>query len=150
VITHAFSLQNLVNDESQYVRAALAGDVMGLAPLIGKEHTTEYLLDVFLKLLKDENAEVRLNIISKLEPVSSRTSNPHIHLMPFIVIDLYIISLFSFSFILSVLCFRFRKLLGLKCWRSTYFPLLLNLPEIDSGAFVCPSSHTFLSWLHNW
>jgi serine/threonine-protein phosphatase 2A regulatory subunit A len=59
----------LVSDESQHVRASLASDVMGLAPLIGKQYATDYLLDVFLQLLKDENAEVRLNIISKLEPV---------------------------------------------------------------------------------
>lgn len=32
--------------------------------------TTEYLLPMFLELLKDENPEVRLNIISKLEVVN--------------------------------------------------------------------------------
>jgi serine/threonine-protein phosphatase 2A regulatory subunit A len=41
-----------------------------LAPLLGKEATIEHLLSLFLQLLKDEFADVRLNIISKLEQVN--------------------------------------------------------------------------------
>src|SRR3990167_6751121 len=50
--------------------AALAGDVMGLAPLLGKEKTLEHLLDLFLKLLQDEFYEVRLSVISRLDGIN--------------------------------------------------------------------------------
>ncbi|GBG78322.1 hypothetical protein CBR_g26350 [Chara braunii] len=60
----------LASDTSQYVRAALASNIMGLAPLLGKEVTIEQLLPIFLSLLKDEFPDVRLNIISKLDQVN--------------------------------------------------------------------------------
>ena len=44
--------------------------ISGLAPILGKEATTEHLLPLFLQLLKDDFHEVRLNIISKLETVN--------------------------------------------------------------------------------
>jgi serine/threonine-protein phosphatase 2A regulatory subunit A len=53
------------------VRAALATQISGLAPLLGKEPTIEHLLPLFLHLLKDEFPEVRLNIISKLDQVNT-------------------------------------------------------------------------------
>ena len=40
---------------------------MGLAPLLGRDRTLESLLPLYLRLLKDEFYEVRLNVISKLE-----------------------------------------------------------------------------------
>jgi serine/threonine-protein phosphatase 2A regulatory subunit A len=66
--------RDLSTDTSQHVRAALATQISGLAPLLGKEATTEHLLPLFLQLLKDEFPEVRLNIISKLELVNSGES----------------------------------------------------------------------------
>jgi serine/threonine-protein phosphatase 2A regulatory subunit A len=59
----------LAADSSQYVRSALAGVVMELAPTLGKAATIEHLLPVFLSLLKDDIPDVRLNIISKLDQV---------------------------------------------------------------------------------
>lgn len=53
-----------------YFIASLAGDVMGLAPLLGKTKTLENLLDLFLKLLRDEFYEVRLSVISKLNGIN--------------------------------------------------------------------------------
>lgn len=47
----------------------------GLAPLLGKEATIEQLLPLFLQLLKDDFADVRLNIISKLEQVNDGESS---------------------------------------------------------------------------
>jgi serine/threonine-protein phosphatase 2A regulatory subunit A len=44
--------------------------VMGLAPVIGRELTIEHLLPLYLILLKDDTAEVRLNIISSLDKVN--------------------------------------------------------------------------------
>jgi len=61
-------------DASQHVRAALANQISGLAPLLDKEHTIEHLLPLFLQLLKDDFPEVRLNIISKLETVDTGKS----------------------------------------------------------------------------
>lgn len=67
-------VRDLSTDTSQYVRAALANQISGLAPLLGKDPTTEHLLPLFLLLLKDEFPEVRLNIISKLETVNAGSS----------------------------------------------------------------------------
>lgn len=64
-------VRDLCQDVSQHVRAALANQISGLAPLLGKDATIEHLLPLFLHLLKDEFPEVRLNIISKLELVNS-------------------------------------------------------------------------------
>ena len=50
--------------------ASLASVVMGLAPMLEKEAAINDLLDLFLRLLKDEVPEVRLNIISKLDAVN--------------------------------------------------------------------------------
>lgn len=61
-------------DSSQHVRAALANQISGLAPLLGREATTEHLLPLFLLLLKDDFPDVRLNIISKLETVNTGKS----------------------------------------------------------------------------
>lgn len=66
-------VRDLSQDTSQHVRAALATQIPGLAPLLGRESTIEHLLPLFLHLLKDEFPEVRLNIISKLETVNTGT-----------------------------------------------------------------------------
>lgn len=63
-------VRDLASDSSQHVRAALGTQISGLAPLLGKSATIEHLLPLFLKLLKDEFSDVRLNIISKLEQVN--------------------------------------------------------------------------------
>ncbi|CAJ0627017.1 5591_t:CDS:10 [Entrophospora sp. SA101] len=63
-------VKDLVTDTSQHVRASLATQVSGLAPVLGKESYVGHLLPLFLQLLKDEFPEVRLNIISKLEQVN--------------------------------------------------------------------------------
>ena len=69
-------VKELAGDSSQYVRAALAGVVMELAPVLGKGATIDALLPVFLSLLKDEYPDVRLNIISKLDQVVSSAHFP--------------------------------------------------------------------------
>jgi serine/threonine-protein phosphatase 2A regulatory subunit A len=63
-------VKDLSADNSQHVRAALANSIAGLAPLLGRELTTEHLLPLFLHLLKDEFPDVRLNIIGKIEQVN--------------------------------------------------------------------------------
>ncbi|KAG7888741.1 hypothetical protein KL936_003128 [Ogataea polymorpha] len=57
-------------DESETVRSALASEVTGLAPILGKDATIEHLLPIFVEMLKDDYSEVRLNIISNLQLVN--------------------------------------------------------------------------------
>lgn len=86
------SVEDLVSDTSQHVRAALGTQISGLAPILGKQEcvtwllpacalhslihhrTIDHLLPMFLQMLKDEFPEVRLHIISKLELVNQGTS----------------------------------------------------------------------------
>lgn len=63
-------IRELVNDNSQHVRAALASNIMGLAPVLGVDVTVKHLVEVVLALLKDEFPDVRLNVISRLDKVS--------------------------------------------------------------------------------
>ena len=62
--------QELVSDANQHVKSALAGVIMGLSPILGKNNTVEHLLPLFLTQLKDECPEVRLNIISNVDCVN--------------------------------------------------------------------------------
>lgn len=64
-------VQALSTDSSQHVRASLAQQISGLAPLLGKESTIDVLVPLYLSLLKDDFSEVRLNLISKLEVVNN-------------------------------------------------------------------------------
>lgn len=71
ILTHVLPVvKELVTDPNQHVKTALASVVMGLAPILGKDLTMEHLLPIYLILLRDETAEVRLNIISSLDKVS--------------------------------------------------------------------------------
>lgn len=65
------AIEELVTDSSQHVRAAFGNQISGLAPILGKQETTEHLLPMFLQMLKDDYPDVRLNIISKLEQVNN-------------------------------------------------------------------------------
>lgn len=51
-------IREMVTEQNMQVKTALAGVIMALAPLLGKEHTTEHLLPMFLIQLKDENPDV--------------------------------------------------------------------------------------------
>lgn len=70
-------VRDLCQDSSQHVRAALANQITGLAPLLGHSPTIDHLLQLFLHLLKDEFPDVRLNIISKLEQVNEGMTPPY-------------------------------------------------------------------------
>ncbi|CAI4224083.1 unnamed protein product [Auanema sp. JU1783] len=63
-------VKDLVSDPNQHVKTELAGVIMGLAPLVGKDHTVNILLPIYMQMLKDTTAEVRLNIISSLDKVN--------------------------------------------------------------------------------
>ena len=72
-------VQGLASDSSHYVRSALAGVVLELAPRLGKGATLEMLLPLCLDLLRDEYPEVRLAIISKLDQVNQVSWAPEQH-----------------------------------------------------------------------
>lgn len=87
------SVEDLVSDQSQHVRASLGTQISGLAPILGKEEyvlicplswpsltnltfrTIAHLLPMFLSMLKDDFPDVRLHIISKLEQVNKGKTN---------------------------------------------------------------------------
>jgi len=54
----------------QHVRAALAESLPSLCPIVGKKSTSEYVLPIFLTLLKDEYSEVRVNLFKHLEDLT--------------------------------------------------------------------------------
>jgi serine/threonine-protein phosphatase 2A regulatory subunit A len=55
------------------VRVAAAGVLTSVASVLGKDKTVEHIVPLFVKLLKDDWPEVRLNIISKLEELQTVT-----------------------------------------------------------------------------
>lgn len=59
-------VMSLTEDDSEYVRAALANVATKLAPLLGTELTISHLVPPVLLLLRDASSEVRLNLISSL------------------------------------------------------------------------------------
>eukprot|EP00439_Symbiodinium_sp_Y106_P059005 s471_g8.t1 len=58
-------------EQSQHVRASLAGSVLQLCAIFGKQLTVDYLINIVLQLIRDETPEVRLQLISTLEHLSS-------------------------------------------------------------------------------
>lgn len=78
-------VRELVRDTSQHVRAALAGNIMGLAPVLGEAATASELLEMILVLLKDDFPDVRLNVIARLDKVSFVMGMVSNELLPAIV-----------------------------------------------------------------
>ncbi|TPP59946.1 Serine/threonine-protein phosphatase 2A 65 kDa regulatory subunit A beta isoform [Fasciola gigantica] len=72
------AIKTLTTDSNTHVRSALAGAVLGLAPLLGSRLTVEHLLPVLLAYLKDDSPEVRFNLISNLEHVNSVIGLDHL------------------------------------------------------------------------
>jgi serine/threonine-protein phosphatase 2A regulatory subunit A len=63
-------LKKLQTDQFQYVRSALAENILALCPLIDKAATNEHILPLFLALLRDESSDVRLNLFKRLEDLN--------------------------------------------------------------------------------
>lgn len=68
VIRH---VTDLCSDQSQHVRVAMASVLLDLGPVLGKEKSIETLVPLFIRLLKDDYFDVRLNIISKLDTLQT-------------------------------------------------------------------------------
>lgn len=60
------SLRKLEKDEKNFVRGALAANVLKLCPLVGIKKTNDYIFPIFLTLIKDENLEIRMTLINNL------------------------------------------------------------------------------------
>merc|ERR1719450_1679896 len=58
-------------ETSQHVRASLAGSVLSLTPIFGAKLTVDYLINIFLHLIRDESPDVRLNLIGTLGELST-------------------------------------------------------------------------------
>lgn len=71
-------VQQLVNDTSEHVKAALASVISDLAPLLGPEATKFQLIPMLQPLLKDQHADVRLNVIAKLEAINEVGGSCHV------------------------------------------------------------------------
>lgn len=58
-------------EHSQHVRASLAGSILALTPIFGAKLTVDYLINIFLHLIRDESPEVRLKLIGTLGELST-------------------------------------------------------------------------------
>ena len=59
-------LRNLEKDQKNFVKGALASNVLKICELIGPKKTNDYIFPIFLTLIKDENIEIRMNLINNL------------------------------------------------------------------------------------
>ena len=60
------NLRNLEKDQKNFVKGALASNVLKICELIGPKKTNDYIFPIFLTLIKDENIEIRMNLINNL------------------------------------------------------------------------------------
>ena len=60
------SLEHMINDMNMHVRSALAGSILLVAPLVGKQLTVDHVIPLALKFLRDEHPDVRIKIIGTL------------------------------------------------------------------------------------
>lgn len=140
-------MRDLSQDSSQHVRAALANQISGLAPLLSKDPTIEHLLPLFLHLLKDDFPEVRLNIISKLETVNSGSIyfRYRAEIFSFTIHPVIGIELLSESLLPAIV-----ELAEDKSWRVRqaiieYIPLLAN--QLGKPFFDEQLGNLCMSWL---
>lgn len=64
------SLNKLQKDQFPYVRQALAENILSICPILEKSSTNELILPIFLALLRDEQADVRLNLFKRLNDLN--------------------------------------------------------------------------------
>lgn len=63
-------LQELREDQYEYVRGSLAENILCLCPLLGEQHTLEFITPIMCELIKDSCPEVRLKMFIRLEDLS--------------------------------------------------------------------------------
>ena len=64
------NLRKLEKDQKNYVKGALASNVLKICELIGPKKTNDYIFPIFLTLIKDENIEIRMNLINNLSKLN--------------------------------------------------------------------------------
>ena len=52
------------------MRQALAENILSICSILEKSHTNELILPIFLALLRDEQADVRLNLFKRLNDLN--------------------------------------------------------------------------------
>jgi len=65
-----FQLRKVEKDNVLYVRGSLANSILKISPFIGKSRTNDFIFPVFLNLIKDENHDIRMALISNLEKLN--------------------------------------------------------------------------------
>ena len=64
------NLRKLEKDQKNFVKGALASNVLKICEMIGPKKTNDYIFPIFLTLIKDENIEIRMNIINNLSELN--------------------------------------------------------------------------------
>ena len=60
------NLRKLEKDQKNFVRGALAANILKLCSLVGIKKTNDFIFPIFLTLIKDENLEIRMTLINNL------------------------------------------------------------------------------------
>ncbi len=63
-------LAAISTDPTNSVRIAFSDNLVEICPVLGKDVTASQLLPMILRLVKDDDADVRLNIITKVDVLS--------------------------------------------------------------------------------
>ena len=58
------------DDQYEYVRAALAENILSLCPILGEELTLQHISPIMCELIKDKCPEVRLKMFIRIEDLS--------------------------------------------------------------------------------
>ncbi|MCQ2818572.1 MAG: hypothetical protein MJ252_14990 [archaeon] len=64
------NLKPIITDSTSYVRGALSSTLLKLCPIIGLKKTNEFIIPIFLEMLKDENHDIRMSLIKGLEDLN--------------------------------------------------------------------------------
>ena len=64
------NLRKLEKDQKNFVRGALAANILKLSSLVGIKKTNDFIFPIFLTLIKDENLEIRMTLINNLSELN--------------------------------------------------------------------------------
>ena len=65
------TLQNAYVDATAQFKAGAAQALCEMAQIIGKDHTSQKVLPILMELLKDDNSEVKLNVVGGLVKIAN-------------------------------------------------------------------------------
>jgi serine/threonine-protein phosphatase 2A regulatory subunit A len=64
------NLRKLEKDQKNFVRGALASNILKLCSLVGIKKTNDFIFPISLTLIKDENLEIRMTLINNLSELN--------------------------------------------------------------------------------